>query len=160
MSKLRWIDWLVIGIVGFIVAFMLFSILDLVNNKGIVLFSTESPLVFPFLIGISILVCWILTIISDLKKAVAIQSADDSKELLHDVFIALIYVIGVLSYTVVINQVGFIVGTIVFLIIGMVFMNYDESKYVLRIRNAAIVSCITVPLLYFVFHEVFKVMLP
>lgn len=160
MTKLRWIDWLVIGIVGFIVAFMLLSIINLVNNQGIALFSTESPLVFPFLIGVSMLVCWILTIFLELKKAKKKQSTGESKELLHDILVALIFIIGVLIYTVVIDIIGFMVGTILFLIIGMVFMNYDESKMVIRIKNAAIVSCITVPLLYFVFHEVFKVMLP
>lgn len=160
MSKLRWIDWLVIGIVGFIVAFIFISITGFVNNQGIELISTESPLVFPFLIGVTLLVCWILTIILDIKKANAKQSFEESKELLHDIIVAFIFVIGVLIYTVVIDIIGFMVGTILFLIIGMAFMNYDESKIVIRIRNAAIVSCITVPLLYYVFHEVFKVMLP
>ncbi|MGD9568777.1 MAG: tripartite tricarboxylate transporter TctB family protein [Sedimentibacter sp.] len=160
MTKLRWIDWLVFIIVGFIIGFMLFSIMDIVNNKGIALFSTESPLVFPFLIGVAMLVCWILTIILDVKKAGAKHTAEESKELLHDILVALVYVVGVLIYTVVIDIIGFLIGTILFLIIGMVCMNYEESKIVMRIRNAAIVSCITVPLLYYVFHEVFKVMLP
>lgn len=157
MAKLRWIDWLVIGIVGFIVAFILVSIVGFVNS-GIELFSVYSPLVFPFLIGVSMLVCWLLTIVLELKKGA--KSSENSKELLHDIGVACFYVIAVLIYALVIRKLGFMVGTIIFLAVGMIFMNYDEEKMGKRVINAAIVSCITVPLLYYVFHEVFKVMLP
>ncbi|WP_312815794.1 tripartite tricarboxylate transporter TctB family protein [Sedimentibacter sp.] len=157
--KLRWIDWLVIAIVGLIVAFILISIYGIVNSKGIELFSVTSPLIFPFLVGVTLLVCWILTIIKGIKNAVT-TNKDDSKELLHDMVVAIIYIIGVLTYSLVIDKIGFILGSILFLITGMVFMNYDEEKYSKKIINAAIVSCITVPVLYYVFHEVFKVMLP
>lgn len=160
MNKLRWIDWLVIGIVGFIVAFILISIFSFVSKDGIELFSVESPLVYPTLIGVSMLICWILTIIKEIRNADQKKSQAESKELIHDVLVALGFVVGVLVYTLVIDIIGFMVGTILFLIIGMVLMNYDELKLINRIKSAAIVSCITVPLLYYVFHEVFRVMLP
>lgn len=160
MTKLRWIDWLVFAIVGFVVFFILSSIAGFVYNDGIELLSVYSPLVYPFLIGVTLLVCWVLTFIKDIKTAKNNKFDELSKELIHDVGIAVIFIIGVLIYTFVIKKIGFIIGSIVFLIIGMVFMNYDESRWMIRIRNAAVVSCITVPLLYFIFHEVFKVMLP
>jgi hypothetical protein len=159
MTKLRWIDWLVFGIVGFIVAFILYSIYGFVNNDGIELLSVYSPLVFPFLIGITLLICWVLTIINEIR-IVGNEQSQDSKELMYDISIAVIYIFGVLIYSFVIGKVGFIIGSVLFLIIGMVFMNFDESNMIIRIRNAAAVSCITVPLLYYVFHEIFKVMLP
>lgn len=160
MTKLRWIDWLVFAIVGIIVSVIMVSIAGFVNNNGIELFSVTSPLVFPFLIGVTILICWIITIIKDIKSATEKRSHAESKELLHDVGVAIMYIIAVLTYSVVIGNIGFMIGSIVFLIIGMVFMNFDEDKVVKKIGKAAVVSCVTVPLLYYVFHEVFRVMLP
>jgi uncharacterized membrane protein YhaH (DUF805 family) len=159
MKNLRWIDWLVIAIVGIVVAFILFSIFNFVNKDGIELFSVTSPLVFPFLVGITLLVSWIITIIKDIKDAGS-RTRESSKEVLHEVSIAVIYILGVLVYALIIKKIGFIVGSILFLSIIMVFMNYDEVKMLNRVGKAAIVSCVAVPFLYFVFHEVFKVMLP
>lgn len=163
MKKLKWMDLLVIAIVGLVVAFILLSILDFVNKDGIELFSVTSPLVFPFLVGVTLLVCWILTLIKEIKNAGAKKSEEspnEPNEVLHDTIIAVIFIIGVLIYAVLIKKIGFIIGSILFLSIIMVLMNYDESKMLKRVGKAAIVSCVAVPLLYFVFHEVFKVMLP
>lgn len=160
MFGLRWIDWLVIIIVGIIICSMLININELVVSKNIDLFSVTSPLVFPFLIGISMLICWFVTIYSDIKTVHKKTYEESSKELLYDIGIVIVYIIGVLIYIAVIGKIGFIFGTIIFLIIAMVFMNYDEPKVAVKIRNAAIVSFITVPVLYYVFHEVFRVMLP
>ncbi len=160
MTRLRWIDWLVFAIVGFIAAVILISIAGFISNNGIELFSVTSPLVFPFLIGVTISICWIITLITEIKNSPEKRQYAESKELLHDVGVAITYIIAVLIYSAVIGKIGFIIGTIIFLIIGMVFMNFDEANMVKKIGKAAIVSCVTVPLLYYVFHEVFRVMLP
>lgn len=158
MSRLRWVDWLAFIIVGFIIAFIFISINGFIN-KGIELFSVYSPLVFPTLVGVSLLVFWLLTIILDLRKG--IESTDEeSGELAQDIVLAIVYVIVILIYALIIKKLGFMAGSILFLIIGMIYMNYDEGKLFIRIRNATIVSCITVPLLYYIFYEVFRVMLP
>jgi hypothetical protein len=52
------------------------------------------------------------------------------------------------------------IGTILFLIIGMVFMNYEELNIGKKVIKATLVSCVAVPLLYFVFYKIFHVMLP
>ena len=158
MAKLKWNDWLVIGIVGFIVGFMFISIVELVNS-GIELYSVYSPLIFPILIGISMFVCWVLTIIIELRKGTN-HSSEDSKELLYDVAVAFVYIVAVIIYALVIEKLGFKVGTIIFIIIAMVYMNYDEKNMVKRIINASIVSTITVFALHYIFYEVFRVMLP
>lgn len=158
MARLKWNDWLVIGIVGFIVGFMFISIVELVNS-GIELYSVYSPLIFPILIGISMFVCWVLTIIIELRKGTN-HSSEDSKELLYDVAVAFVYIVAVIIYALVIGKLGFKVGTIIFMIIAMVYMNYDEKNMVKRIINASIVSTITVFALHYIFYEVFRVMLP
>lgn len=158
MAKLKWNDWLVIGIVGFIVGFIFISIVELVNS-GIELYSVYSPLIFPILIGISMFVCWVLTIIIELRKGTN-HSSEDSKELLYDVAVAFVYIVAVIIYALVIEKLGFKVGTIIFIIIAMVYMNYDEKNMVKRIINASIVSTITVFALHYIFYEVFRVMLP
>lgn len=158
MSRLRWVDWLAFIIVGFIIAFIFISINGFIN-KGIELFSVYSPLVFPTLVGVSLLIFWVLTIILDLRKGR--ESTDEgSSELAHDIVLAILYIIVIIIYALVIKKLGFMAGSILFLIIGMVYMNYDECKLFIRIRNATIVSCITVPLLYYIFYVVFRVMLP
>lgn len=158
MARLKWNDWLVIGIVGFIVGFIFISIVELVNS-GIELYSVYSPLIFPILIGISMFVCWVLTIIIELRKGTN-HSSEDSKELLYDVAVAFVYIVAVIIYALVIEKLGFKVGTIIFIIIAMVYMNYDEKNMVKRIINASIVSTITVFALHYIFYEVFRVMLP
>lgn len=158
MTRLRWIDWLVIGIVGFIIIFMFLSIVGLVNS-GIELYTVYSPLIFPILIGVSMLVCWIITIILDIRKGTE-HLGEDSKELLHDVAVAFVYVIAVIIYALVIGKLGFKVGTIIFMIIGMVYMNYDEKNMGKKVINATIASTVTVFVLHYVFYEVFRVMLP
>ena len=158
MARLKWNDWLVIGIVGFIVGFMFINIAQLVNS-GIELYSVYSPLIFPILIGVSMLVCWVLTIIIELRKGTN-HSSEDSKELLYDVAVAFVYIVAVIIYALVIEKLGFKVGTIIFMTIAMAYMNYDEKNMVKRIISALIASTVAVFALHYVFYEVFRVMLP
>lgn len=162
MSKLRWIDFAIYLFIGVIIAFIMISSFNWVNVNEIKLFSTTSPIIFPFIVGCALLVFLFFTILKDtmnLKKTEA-QSKEVSKELRHDVIVAMAYSSGILVYTVVVKITGFIAGTIMFLVVAMILMNYEEPKLIKKISKAAVVSAITVPLLYFVFYKIFNVMLP
>jgi hypothetical protein len=161
MGRLRWIDYLVFAFIGLVIFFIMSSIFGWVTNNGIELFTVDSPLIFPFLVGAAMFVSLVATIALDLLRYRNVQKDEEkSKELFNDLKMVMIYVLGVLAYCLTIEKIGFVVGTVIFLIIGMVFMNYDEMTVVKKIRNAAIVSCIAVPVLYFIFYKVFNVMLP
>jgi len=119
-------------------------------------------LIFPFLVGCGTFICWILIVIKEIKLA---NKAEDSakgnmKEINADMKVAGIYAIGVFLYTIVIDKIGFLIGSVIFLILGMVYMNYDNIKIIQKIKSAAVVSVIAVPTLYFIFYKVFNVMLP
>lgn len=164
MSKLRWIDWLVVFFIGFIIIFIFVNIGSFVN-KGVSLFAVDSPLVFPVLIGISMFVCWVIAIEIDIKKAnIAERSEEEigreSKELIEDIKSVLIYLFGVYVYIFALGQLRFLAASILFVTLGMVYMNYEQTNIPKRFLNAGLVACITVPVLYFVFYKVFNVMLP
>lgn len=161
MKRFKPIDIFVYAIVASIIAIILGSIVNWVNKDGLVLFETTSSLVFPFMIGIALLIILILTIISDLRFAAKNHDSSENKgELAHDVLLAGLYAGGVLIYTVVVPILGFIVGTIIFLALIMILMNYEEINLKKRALKAVVVSAVAVPVLHYVFYEVFKVMLP
>lgn len=161
MRKLGWIDWSIYIFVGFILAYMAKSIYGWVNINGIELFTVTSPLIFPFIVFLGMLICWILTIIKETKKAIRSEENETEKKALNaNIKTAGIYAIGVLAYIFVIDKIGFLYGSIFFLILAMVYMNYDDTKMIVKIKSATIVSVIAVPTLYFIFYKVFNVILP
>lgn len=160
MRKVSWVDWVLYIFCGLILAVMLKSLIEW-TNSGISLFSVTSPLVFPFVILCGMFICWILTIIKEIKKAQHTEEDEEEKKLLNsNVKMAGVYAIGVLLYGIIVSRLGFLITSIIFLIIGMVYMNYDEIPLIHKIRKAALVSVIAVPTLYFVFYKVFNVILP
>lgn len=160
MRKISWIDWLIFIFCGLILSLMLKSLTGWINS-GIKLFSVTSPLVFPFLVLCSMFICWTLTIIGEIRKAIHTEDDEEYKKCLNsNVKTAGIYALGVLVYTIVIDKIGFLNCSIVFLVLGMVFMNYDNIPISHKIRKAALVSVIAVPTLYLIFYKVFNVILP
>jgi hypothetical protein len=161
MTKVSWVENLIFIFVASIVAFIMYSTYRWVQYDGIELFSTTSPLIFPFLIGIVMFVCLISTIIVETKNSKeATNSNETSDEFLYDLKRVVIYTLGVIVYALVIKKIGFLVGTVVYLIIAMTYMNYEEQRIEKKAGRAAIVSFVAVPLLYFVFYKIFHVMLP
>ena len=163
MRKLGWLDYILYAFVGAIGVFIMYTIKSLMDTRNMALFSVTSPLIFPFLIGIALLVFIALTFISDLrgvKKSEDEDEENDGERLSLDVGMAVLYAVGVIAYTYVIRRVSFVPGSIAFLVIAMAIMNYEEQKIGLRIGKATIVSLVAVPVLYYVFHSIFNVMLP
>jgi len=161
VKRFKPIDLVIYAIVGGIVAIILTSISNWVNKDGMKLFETTSSLVFPFLIGVALFIFLVLTIISDFRNAPKEKDdREDKKDLGHDVLMAAVYAIGVLIYAFIVPSLGFIAGTIIFLAIIMIVMNYEEANIGKRAIRAIAVSAVTVPVLHFVFYQVFKVMLP
>jgi predicted membrane channel-forming protein YqfA (hemolysin III family) len=164
MRKLGWLDFVIYLFIGAIGIFVMISIKTWMDTRDMELFSTTSPLIFPFLIGSALLVFLILTVFSDIRKSkdndAVNENEEDDKELTLDVGMAVFYSIGVVVYTFVIRKISFLPGTILFLVIAMGMMNYEELKTGHRIGKATVVSLIAVPILYFVFYKVFNVMLP
>jgi hypothetical protein len=160
MRKVSWVDWVLFIFCGLILAVMLKSLIGW-TNSGIALFSATSPLVFPFVVLCGMFICWILTIIKEIKKAQHTEEDGEENKLLNsNVRMAGVYATGVLLYGIIVSRLGFLITSIIFLIIGMVYMNYDEIPIIHKIRKAALVSVIAVPTLYFIFYKVFNVILP
>lgn len=164
MRKLGWLDFVIYLFIGAIGAFVMVSIKTWMDTRDMALFSTTSPLIFPFLIGSALLVFLILTVLSDIRQSknveIVNENEEDDKDLTADVGMAVLYSVGVIVYTFVIRRISFLPGTILFLVIAMALMNYEELKTVKRISKAAMVSLVAVPVLYFVFYRIFNVMLP
>lgn len=161
MKKIKVIDLTIYLFIGAVVTTILGSIFNWVNKDGIKIFETTSPLIYPFLIGAAMFIFLVSTIISDLRNISKEETSKEHKgELAHDVLMAAVYAGGVLIYSIVVPKLGFIVGTIVFLVITMMIMNYEELNLGKKALKAVVISSATVPVLHFVFYEIFKVMLP
>lgn len=161
MKRFKPLDLAIYVLTGAVVAIIFGSIINWVNIDGILVFETTSPIVFPFLIGVAMLIFLLLTIISDYRNAAKTKDSGEDKEgLAHDVLLAAVYAGGVLLYTVLVPVFGFIIGTIAFLATLMVLMNYEELNFKKKAMRAVAVSVVTVPVLHFVFYEIFMVMLP
>lgn len=164
MRKLGWLDFAIYLFIGAIGAFIMISIFNWMNTRDMALFSTTSPLIFPFLIGAALLVFIVLTVLSDLRGLKKTDIEDDNEEEYMDITVdvgkALLYSVGVIAYTYVIRKISFLPGTILFLIIAMVIMNHEELMITKRFGKAAMVSVVAVPLLYYIFYKIFNVMLP
>jgi hypothetical protein len=51
-------------------------------------------------------------------------------------------------------------ASIAFLSVTMIMLNTNEGKIASKAGKAAVASIFTVPILYYVFHGIFNVMLP
>lgn len=162
MDRIRFLDLVVFIFLALLCGFILFSIVDCVINQNIELFSISSPLVFALLVGILLVIFLIITIYQDLKsdKKVEENREESSKELLYDIKIAVIFTIGVLLYTLLLKHIGFMIASIIFMLISMAVLNTDDASMWKKLIKGSIVSVIIVPVLYFIFHELFNVMLP
>lgn len=162
MWSARIFDWAAKAFVAFICTVMFINIASLLAIEKIDLFSIDSPLLFAFLIAVTILICFIITVYKDYKagKASKKMQEDSSAEIIDELARVMFFIAGVYLYSLVVKYMHFIFGSIVFLTIGMIWLNEYKVKIGTKLVKAVIACIITVPILYYVFHGVFNVMLP
>jgi len=162
MRKIGLLDWIAYIFVAFICVFLFVNISTLVMQKNIELFAVDSPLIFALLVAIVLSVCLLISLYKDfvIKKEVTDDNREKFSELLNEIRGVFIFTIVIIIYTLIIKRTGFLLGTTIFMVIGMSILNTDKSKIQLKLGKALIATLITIPTMYYIFHDIFNVMLP
>jgi len=161
------LNWTARAFVIFIFTFMFINITALLISEKINLFAIDSPLIFAFLVALMIFTCFIITAYKEFmafrassKTADLHPTEDASKEMFREIKSVLLYVLGVYLYIITVRYLRFTVGSIVFMAIAMLMLNSNSEKIMIKAGKAFGAAAATVPVLYYVFHGIFNVMLP
>lgn len=153
---------LIIIIIGFDISGKYFQ-------QNIKLFTVDSPLIFPFLIFFTLVLCFIFElrdeIVKDLKYffhsrtndliQISIKSIIQRKELL-DIFV---FTIISIVYVYILPRFHFTLATSLYMFCIMVVVN-ESDKLVHKLTKSALATAVTIPLIYYVFYGIFDVILP
>lgn len=138
--------------------------------QGIKIFTINSPILFPFLVLLTIFVCFIFEIFFEFKK-IKINSSFSHKqkttetEIKYDVSEpkTLIYILAfsVLSliYIYILPKLHFNYATSLYMFSIMIMMNTQDGL-IGRIAKALLATGITIPIIYYTFYKIFGVVLP
>lgn len=156
------LNWAAKLFIVFIFSFMFINITTLLITEKINLFAIDSPLLFAFLIAMTMLICFVITICKEFKagKSSKESSGEPAAETDKELLSVVLYVAGVFLYSMLVRYLHFMFGSVIFLSIAMIIMNTDKAKVVLKAGKAVIAAILTIPVLYYVFHGIFNVMLP
>ncbi len=131
-----------------------------VFTQGIPLLTVDSPIIFPFLICMVLLICLISIAVREIRIWTARKGSDkDDAEIIKDLKAVVIYFVGTVVYIMLLKNLHFILGTIIY-IFAVMFLLHESNRFVERVYKILIPCLITVPIVYFVFNGIFDVILP
>jgi hypothetical protein len=141
-----------------VIVSMFYNLYTMMFKSKIKLFDIRSPLIFCFIVAFGLLVFLVLAFISDIRKVDNTESKStfiEDEDLKRVIF----FVIGLIIYVRLLPVLHFTTTTIIFMIIVTFLLN-DVTKVTKRLLQSIISSVILVPVVYYVFYEIFDVMLP
>ena len=143
--------------VAMIASLVLFTVVD-----GERIFTLTSPLVYAFLVTVLLVVFLIMNIIQELgrRKRAAGQESLSKAELIRELLLVGLYTAGLFLYVFVLRYLHFLIGSLIFLALGMFVLNRTGVRIGKRALFAGLASAVTVPILYVVFSIIFDVILP
>ncbi|MBP8717971.1 MAG: tripartite tricarboxylate transporter TctB family protein [Candidatus Atribacteria bacterium] len=137
-------------------------------QQGIALFSIDSPLIFPLLIFLTLVISLIFELRTEIKKILSIsshyrkeQGIEKDKDLFQTKNIINIFIFIVISlvYIYILPELHFIAATSLYMFCIMVVIN-DTDKIFFKLAKAFLATGITIPIIYYVFYDIFGVILP
>ena len=138
-------------------------------NQNIRLFTVDSPLIFPLLVFVTLLICVVFELKSEVKKNLEYFSKSKASNgikqhvknmiQIKELFDIAIFTIVSIIYVYVLPRLHFIIGTGIYMFIIMILYN-DSENMGFKLTKAALATIITIPLVYYVFNGIFKVILP
>jgi hypothetical protein len=141
---------------------MIASLAVFVLADGKKLFSLTSPLVYAFLVSVLLVVFLVINIVQELRrrKQAAGKESVSKAELLQELQVVGLYTAGLLLYVFLLRYLHFLIGSLIFLALGMFVLNKTKASMGRKALFAGVASVITVPILYVVFSIIFDVILP
>ena len=143
-------------------AAMIASLAVFVLVDGKKLFTLTSPLVYAFLVAVLLVVFLTLNFTQELKrrKRAAEKASGSSVESLGELRLVGLYTAGLLLYVWLLRYLHFLIGSCIFIALGMFALNRTSAKIGRKVLFAGVATVITVPILYVVFSIIFDVILP
>lgn len=163
MKDSRLINMISIVIIAVVCVMAFWDIGNFIFAQGIPLLTVDSPIIFPFLISMVLLACFLPIVIGEIKSWAAgktsSQDNQDNAEIIKDLKAVVVYFIGTVVYIMLLKNLHFILGTILY-IFTVMFLLHESNRYIERIYKIIIPCLVTIPVIYFVFNGIFKVILP
>ena len=167
---------------GFFAFVNMFFFTDIIRQSTIRkydLFAINSPVLYPFVIGVLMAVCFVISLISEFKgnkttvtvekNIEKIKTSEDRTENAKDVstekysgkqlLMILLLFVYLFIYTFLIKELSFLITTPFFLFVFM-FLLSDVRPTLKRVLFSGAASLVMTFTLYFVFSSIFKVLLP
>jgi hypothetical protein len=141
-----------------VIILMFHNLFTMMFKSKIKLFEIRSPLIFCFIVAFGLLVFLVLSIMDDIKNA---DNTENKSTFIEDEDLKriILYVIGLIVYVRLLPIFHFMTTTMIFMIIVTFLLN-DSKKVTHKLLQSIISSVILVPVVYYVFYEIFDVMLP
>ena len=136
----------------------IYDIVHIMTVKNIPLVSIDSPLVFYSLLTLVITVLTIYVVIDEARKGNISFSA--SREIKTELKKVIVYALGTMVYIYLLRKLHFTKATLLFVFVVIMVLNNTDKNLLTKVLKSAISACITVPILYYVFHGIFQVILP
>jgi hypothetical protein len=131
-----------------------------VFSQGIPLLTVDSPIIFPFLIDLVLLISLIMVIAGEMKKSSHEKGTDkDEPENIKDLIAVAAYFAGTAAYILVLKNLHFLTGTIIYML-AIMYLLHEAKRSADKVVKILIPCLITVPAVYFVFSGIFHVILP
>ncbi|KYO68730.1 tripartite tricarboxylate transporter TctB family protein [Thermovenabulum gondwanense] len=145
------------SIICFLVFFNLYTIS---SSQNIPLISVESPIIFPFLIGITLLILLLIIIFEQSKfwKNYR-EDSEYRKNVINELKDVLFYFAGLVIYISFLKKLHFNVSTIIFTACVMILLARKELN-LKKIFQVILSSVGLVLVIDFVFSGIFKIILP
>ncbi|MBY8988814.1 MAG: tripartite tricarboxylate transporter TctB family protein [Candidatus Lokiarchaeota archaeon] len=146
---------------------MVFDIVRIMVVRDIKIFSVDSPLIFSFFISIILGVCFIFVLVQEISKYLAKKRkkgmiSTNTKKITKDknIIKVVIFFIGTILYVYLLPGLHFFMGTIIYMFLVMLLLNDSEEKITSKIGKLFFISIIVLPIIYFIFSNIFNVLLP
>ncbi|MCF8009310.1 MAG: tripartite tricarboxylate transporter TctB family protein [Halanaerobiales bacterium] len=135
------------------------------------IFTKDSPLLFPFLLSIILGICVVFLFIRLYNKMMEskdkqkinkqedtsiIFGSSDNKISKSLIIFLLIFII----YSIFLPMFHFLIATIIFVFITMTILNESQESIKKKALKSLAISIVAVPLIYYIFYNVFEVVFP
>lgn len=129
-------------------------------SQGIPLLTVDSPIIFPFLVDLVLLISLIMVITGEFKNSSREKDTNKNEpENIKDLIAVAAYFAGTAAYILVLKNLHFLTGTIAYMLVIM-YLLHEANRFADKVVKILIPCLITVPAVYFVFSGIFHVILP
>lgn len=163
MNYIRFLDFATLAIMFIANFLILYNIYTFNKFDNIPVLDISSPLIFPFLIAIALLILLISIIVTHFKFWRSYRVDKEAfLEDIKDFFIAVLYFIVLLAYVLFVEKLHFRLTTFIFAFGSMFVFSIKEYKVGL-VKKGIVILTLSLCLVYFidiVFYRIFLVNLP